>query len=88
MMSPETELEMVQRHVREGGRLVANQREMLAHIRKHGYRDDLAKTLLESFEDVQKLHEEHLARLTAARPERPDLADVSSTSADAFRQTQ
>lgn len=59
---------MVKRHVHEGRRRLANQREILTHLRKHGHRDDLAETLLRSFEDVQRLHEEHLARLQSGNP--------------------
>jgi hypothetical protein len=67
---PETELEMVQRHVRQGARCLAGQREMLTYLQKHGYRTELAETLLLSFEDVQVLHQEHLARLEPAEPPR------------------
>lgn len=60
---------MVQRHVREGARRVAGQREMLTYLQKHGYRTELAETLLLSFEDVQTLHQEHLARLKPDAPQ-------------------
>ena len=66
MVEAETELEMVERHVREGERHVANQREILAFLRRHNHPTELAETLLANLEAMQSLHRKHLARLQKA----------------------
>ena len=63
MDAEETELEMVQRHVREGTRLVARQRALVAHLLAAGRPTGEAGRLLDNFEDVQRMHEDHLARV-------------------------
>ena len=60
---PETEREMVERHVRDGERHVASQRDILAHLRKHRRDAELAERTLMNLEDPLALHYEHLARL-------------------------
>jgi hypothetical protein len=67
MAADETELEMVQRHVREGERHVALQREIVAWHLEHGNLGDQSERLLANFEDMQRLHLEHLARLTSGK---------------------
>lgn len=62
-MEGETELEMVQRHVREGGGQVQRQSELLARLQERGAPTDMAVILLEQFEDTQRLHKAHLTRL-------------------------
>lgn len=64
MSESETELEMVQRHVREGERQVATQRDILAHLRNQRYPAELAEQLLTNLEDSLLLHRRHLAQLT------------------------
>ena len=63
MAKAESDLAMVQRHVREGAAIVTRQRELLARLQVGGYRTEEAEALLYSFEDVQRLHVEHLARI-------------------------
>lgn len=61
----ETELEMTQRHVREGAHHVADQRALIARLRGAGLPTEDAEALLANFEDFQKHHEAHLARIEA-----------------------
>jgi hypothetical protein len=67
MQANETELEMVQRHVRDGERHLALQREIIAWHSEHGNSTEQSERLLANFEDMQRLHLEHLARLTSGR---------------------
>ena len=64
-MKGETELEMVQRHVREGGGQVQRQSELLARLQEQGAPTAMAVILLEQFEDIQRLHKAHLTKLEA-----------------------
>ena len=59
----ETELEMVERHVREGNRHIENQRRIVAYLRQAGWPTELAEQLLSNLEDIQTMHLEHLARI-------------------------
>jgi hypothetical protein len=68
MHADESELEMVQRHVREGERHLVHQREMIAWHLEHGNLPEQSERLLANFEDMQRLHLEHLARLTTRTP--------------------
>ena len=63
MTSGETELEMVERHVRQGQRRLANQRQLIAHLGRQGLSIELAQRLLNNLEEVQELHLQHLARI-------------------------
>ncbi|RYB01311.1 hypothetical protein D3272_26820 [Lichenibacterium ramalinae] len=63
MSAEETELEMVQRHVRQGERTLANQRALIARLGTLGRPTEEAEILLASFEDAQRMHEDHLARI-------------------------
>ena len=65
MAEGETELQMVQRHVRQGEAHVARQHEIVAELRERGHPTDMAVVLLGEFEDLLRLHEAHLARLEA-----------------------
>lgn len=69
-MSPasveETELEMVRRHIREGAGHLASQRFFIARMRMDGIPTEEAETLLATFEDNQRQHEAHLARIASA----------------------
>lgn len=59
----EGELEMVQRHVREGERHLAHQRQMVDWLADRRCATDEAERLLANFEDLQRLHCDHLAAL-------------------------
>lgn len=60
------ELEMVQRHVREGEYHLANQRALIARLKVSGLPTEEAEVLLRIFEDAQGQHNVHLARIKAA----------------------
>lgn len=62
----ETEQEMVLRHVREGERHGANQREIVREISKRGEPTECALLILMQFEQVLELHRQHLARLQSS----------------------
>ena len=72
MSEPETELEMVRRHVREGMAHVTRQREIVADFEDHGFPIDLARELLSEFEATLGEHERHLMRLIDEREGKSD----------------
>jgi len=59
----ETELEMVRRHVRQGAEQVAKQRALVTRLRVDGLSVEEAEALLFIFEDLQRQHEAHLAKV-------------------------
>ena len=59
----ETELEMVQRHVRQGEEHVLRQCEIIAHLEFQKLPTDLAESLLFNFGETLRAHEDHLERL-------------------------
>ena len=61
----ETELEMVRRHVRLGAEHIVRQRGIVADLRANGRPTEVAEQLLATFEDLQRQHKAHLARLEA-----------------------
>jgi hypothetical protein len=63
MMSDETELEMVRRHVREGREHVARQYSTINKIMVGNYPVELAEELLFLFQSIQIQHEAHLDRI-------------------------
>ena len=63
MSAVETELQMVERHVREGERHLTSQREIIARLRARGRDTSEADRLLTNLEDLQRLHLEHLRPL-------------------------
>lgn len=65
MRAGETELEMVRRHVEEGAEHIAKQRALIARLRQRGLPTQEAESLLVTFEDLQRQHEDHLARTVA-----------------------
>ncbi|TNC69471.1 hypothetical protein [Rubellimicrobium roseum] len=67
MADHETELEMVQRHVREGEAHVKRQREIVAELRERGHPTDVAIALLAEFEDLLRQHKAHLVRIEATK---------------------
>lgn len=68
----ETELEMVQRHVREGRARVERQGELVARLRTKGEPVDIAESLLSQFRASQQQHEAHLAQLDDKQGAAPD----------------
>jgi len=68
MREGETELGMVRRHVEVGARLIAKQRALIARLRQWNLPIEEAETLLIRFEDLQRQHQEHLARLAKGLP--------------------
>ena len=65
MSSAESVIEMLRRHVREGARHVANQHLLITRLKQHSLPTEDAEALLVTFEDLQRQHEEHLARVEA-----------------------
>jgi hypothetical protein len=63
MAQGETELQMVQRHVREGEANVRRQREIVTEMSGRGAQEAIAIDLLQQFLDVLRMHREHLARI-------------------------
>ncbi|RWA94864.1 MAG: hypothetical protein EOQ32_10275 [Mesorhizobium sp.] len=63
MATPETTLEMLERHVLLGDRHIERQREIVADFHHKGFRTDLAEDLLTLFEQMQLLHVAHRDRL-------------------------
>lgn len=61
--SGETEIEMVQRHVREGEAHIVRQREIVASLPPDSDLVVTAHQLLTLFEETQESHRNHLARL-------------------------
>ena len=59
----ETDLEMVRRHVRQGAAHVVRQFQLVAKLRADGRPTEVAEQLLATFEESQRQHEAHLARL-------------------------
>jgi len=71
MGAEETELEMVRRHVREGGEHLANQRALIARLRAAHLPTEEAEGLLDTFEELQRQHRAHLARIEGKRDDTP-----------------
>jgi hypothetical protein len=63
MREGESELAMVQRHVRDGFAAVERQRALVAELEAAGAATEMARTLLDQFEAIQVEHEAHLERL-------------------------
>jgi len=68
MTNVETELEMVQRHVRQGKALVTRQHELVAELQAGSYSTEVAESILRSFQTIQIEHEAHLKRLMRLKP--------------------
>lgn len=66
MTTVETELEMVERHIRAGERHVAHQQELIAWLSERGHPTEEAEKLLSNLRDLQRLHREHFDRLRSA----------------------
>jgi hypothetical protein len=63
MVRVETELQVVQRHIREGKAILVRQHAVVERLRTTGFATDQAEVLLSNFHDFQALHEEHQARI-------------------------
>ncbi|MBR2656304.1 MAG: hypothetical protein IKD58_07430 [Loktanella sp.] len=55
---------MAERHVAQGYKHIASQRQIIANFKKRGIDLTLAESLLESFLAIQQTHEYDLRRLT------------------------
>ena len=62
-MQSETKLQMVQRHVRQGRDTLVRQRAVIERLQVNGFATNQAEELLAEFQNMQALHEEHLARI-------------------------
>lgn len=67
MGAGETEIEMAQRHVRKGKRIIARQRDLIEQRWAYGISTRYSEILLATFEDMQRLHEDHLARIQSRK---------------------
>jgi hypothetical protein len=67
MGAEETELEMVQRHVRQGEGHLASQKAVIEHLKASHLPTEEAEALLATFEDLQRQHEAHFARIEGKR---------------------
>ena len=64
----ETELEMVQRHIRQGHEHVSRQASTIVQMALKNQSTELAEALPLSFERCQQAHQDHLDRLISAGP--------------------
>lgn len=62
----EIEIEVAERHVREGARHIARQHEIIRDLTALGAPLELAIELLNLFEDMQATHIAHLERLQSS----------------------
>ncbi|RWD63074.1 MAG: hypothetical protein EOS37_29885 [Mesorhizobium sp.] len=62
----ETELEMVQRHVRTGEDILARQRSLIERLTERGLPTSRSVSLLAFFQALQNAHQAHLARIQKA----------------------
>ncbi|TNC08780.1 hypothetical protein FF100_28500 [Methylobacterium terricola] len=65
MREGETELDMVRRHVKNGAQRIAKQRDLITRLRRKSLPTDEAEALLATFENLQRQHQDHLARIEA-----------------------
>ncbi|TIT10886.1 MAG: hypothetical protein E5W74_15015 [Mesorhizobium sp.] len=65
MQGDETELEMVQRHIREGREHIARQYEIIEEFKTKGFPTEEAEQMLKTLLALQRQHEEHLAHVRA-----------------------
>lgn len=56
MRAAETIVDMVRRHVREGQRIVRDQRALVAQLRRDGHPTAVAEQLLAEFEHALEIH--------------------------------
>ncbi|RVC68046.1 MAG: hypothetical protein EOS81_04640 [Mesorhizobium sp.] len=66
MVTPETPLEMLRRHVLLGERHIERQHAIIQHLSDLGAPTKLALELLDLFEEIQAMHVTHLRRLKRA----------------------
>lgn len=65
-MEQETDLQRAERHVRDGEKLVAEQKERIEVLRRDGHPTLTAEILLVTFEDSLRIYRDGLATLHAA----------------------
>ncbi|TIV79731.1 MAG: hypothetical protein E5V93_09040 [Mesorhizobium sp.] len=63
MASSETQIQMLNRHIRTGARHISRQREIIDRLTELGAPPELAVELLDLFEVMQELHIAHRERL-------------------------
>jgi hypothetical protein len=63
MHRAESELEMTERHVREGEKHIARQREIIAEFTAKGFPTEEAERLLQNLKDLQRQHVDDLTRI-------------------------
>lgn len=68
MRDGETEIDMVRRHVKDGARHIVKQRAIIDRLQLWNLPTEDAEALLILFEDIQRQHQEHLARLARGLP--------------------
>ena len=76
----ETELEMAERHVREGEAHVARQRDLVAELRRDGHDTEQAEQLLTTFEATLAQHRKGLELVKAH-------SNASRSSATSYNDT-
>ena len=59
----ETELQMVERHIRQGERHVSRKIEIIADMQRRGQPTRLAERLLFNFDNILRAQREHLSEL-------------------------
>lgn len=57
------DIEMAERHVREGERHIIRQHALIAQLKQDGLPADVAVRFLDLLEDLQLVHRQHLSRL-------------------------
>jgi hypothetical protein len=72
MKAPETTLEMVQRHIRQGEAMIARQEALIAKLKRDGRESLLvdAQKMLVSMHDLQRQHCTHRDQELAKRAEK------------------
>ncbi|MDP3491886.1 MAG: hypothetical protein Q8R82_02140 [Hyphomonadaceae bacterium] len=84
-MIGETELEMVQRHVREGAAHVIRQTELVAKLELDGHDATAAQSLLSTFEEMQAEHLAHLDRIRGRVEIQTETPPIDGTFSDDTR---
>ncbi len=66
MNTEESKLEMLRRHVREGAAHITQQRTLISRLQRAKISTADAYALLATFEELQRQHESHLAKVESA----------------------
>jgi uncharacterized protein (DUF342 family) len=67
-MEPESDLAMAARHVAEGRRIVAAQRERIARLRSSGHESRKHEEMLRVLENTLQIFEDHQRQLSGGKP--------------------